>query len=121
MSEKPFPGYKEIIKQYPALKDVDVDLMGVEVSQLGIQVELEKAEKGKEPSLISIALNVTTLIGSLDLINEEIERLFKKGKITKEEYEKLKETFDVRKASKYVREVLEKIEERSQSQLEEVS
>ena len=110
MSEKIFPSSEEIVKQYPALKEIELNLLEVDVSQLGLQREYEKAKKKELPSVIAIALDTSTLINALRSISDRLFDLLQKGKITKEEYEKLREIFDIRKATRFIRDVAEEAE-----------
>ena len=110
MNEKIFPSSEEIIKQYPALKEIELNLLEIDVSQLGLQREYEKAKKKELPSVIAIALDTSTLINALRSISDRLFDLLQKGKITKEEYEKLREIFDIRKATRFIRDVAEEAE-----------
>ena len=109
MNEKVFPSPDEVLREFP-FEELKNYLLEIDASQMGLEIALARAKGGYIPSIRLLGVEIFELANNLHKINKELERLYREGKITEEEYKKLRDAFDIHKGFKLVNKAGEEID-----------
>jgi len=115
MNERVFPSPEEV--PFEELKNY---LFGIDASEMGLELALAKARRGYVPSIRLLGVDIFELANNLHMINKELEKLYKEGKITEEEYRKLRDAFDIHKGFRLVSETGKEIDALLEQKVKEV-
>ena len=119
MNEKVFPSPEEVLREFP-LEELKNYLLEIDASQMGLEIALARAKGGYVPSIRLLGIDIFELANNLHMINKELEKLYKEGKITEEEYRKLRDAFDIHKGFKLVNKAGEEIDALLEQKVKEV-